>query len=56
MQWFRNMVHSYFTLCLRARDCINTAFPNTHGTAIWMRVKGPHHYKVTALASCVKWP
>ena len=21
-----------------------------------MRVKGPHHYKVTALGSCVKWP
>jgi hypothetical protein len=21
-----------------------------------MGVKGPHHYKVTALGSCVKWP
>ena len=23
---------------------------------LWMRVKGPHHYKVIALGSCVKWP
>ena len=23
---------------------------------LWMRVKGPHHYKVTTLGSCVKWP
>jgi hypothetical protein len=23
---------------------------------LWMRVKGPDHYKVTALGSCVKWP
>ena len=26
------------------------------GYGLWMRVKGPHHYKVTALGSCVKWP
>jgi hypothetical protein len=31
------------------------AFP-TPWYSLWMRVKGPHHYKVTALGSCVKWP
>ena len=32
-----------------------TAFP-TPMVQLWMRVKGSHHYKVTALCSCVKWP
>jgi hypothetical protein len=32
MQWSRNMVHSHFTLRLRARDYIN-GFPNTRGMA-----------------------
>ena len=54
MQWSRNMVHPHFTLCLRFHDYLN-GFPNTHGTAFGWESKGPHHYKVTALGSCVKW-
>ena len=55
MQWFRNMVHSHFTLCLRACDYIKQLSQHPW-YGLWMRVKGPHHYKVTALGSCVKWP
>ena len=53
MQWSHNMVHSHFILSLRVHDYLKR-FPNTHGT-LWMRVKGPHHYKVTALGFCVRW-
>ena len=55
MQWSRNMIHSHFTLCLRACDYIKRLFQHP-GYGLWMRVKGPHHYKVVALGSCVKWP
>ena len=55
MQWSRNMVHSHFTLCLRAQDYI-TWLSQHPWYGLWMRVKGPHHYKVMALGSCVKWP
>ena len=55
MQWSRNMVHSHFTLCLRARDYIQRLSQHPW-YGLWMRVKDPHHYKVMALGSCVKWP
>jgi hypothetical protein len=55
MQWSRNMVHSHFTLCLRAREYIKWLFQHPW-YGLWMRVKGPHHYKVTAPGSCVKYP
>ena len=55
MQWSRNMVHSHFTLCLRARDYIKW-LSHHPWYGLCMRVKGPHHYKVMALGSCVKWP
>ena len=50
-----NMVHSHFTLCLRAHDYIKHLSQHPW-YGLWMRVKGPHHYKVTVLGSCVKWP
>ena len=53
MQWSRNMVHSHFTLCLRAQDYI-TWLSQHPWYGLWMRVKGPHHYKVTALGSRVR--
>ena len=55
MQWSCNMVDSHFTLCLRARDYIKWLSQHPW-YGVWMRVKGPHHHKVTALGSCVKWP
>ena len=55
MQWSRNMVHSHFTLCLRVRDYIKRLSQHPWYDH-WMRVKGPHHYKVTALGLCMKWP
>ena len=55
MQWSRNMVYSHFTLCLRAHDYIKRLSQHPW-YGFWMRVKDPHHYKVTALDSCVKWP
>jgi hypothetical protein len=55
IQWSYNMVHSHFTLCLRARDYIKRLSQHPW-YALWMRVKGPRHYKVTTLGSCVKWP
>ena len=55
MQWSHNMVHSHFTLCLRDQDYIKWLSQHPWYN-LWMRVKGPHHYKVTALGSCVKWP
>ena len=45
MQWSCNMVHSHFTLCLRARDYIKQHFQHP-SYGLWMRVKDPHHYKV----------
>ena len=36
---------------LRTRDYIKRLSPWYN---LWMRVKGPHHYKVTALGLCVK--
>ena len=56
MQWSHNMVHSHFTLCLRVRDYLKQLSQHPWYYGLWMRVKGPHHYKVTALGSCVKWP
>ena len=50
-----NMVHSHFTLCLRAHDYLKHLSQHPW-YGLWMRVKGPHHYKVMALGSCVKWP
>ena len=55
MQCSCNMVHSYLTLCLRARDFIRRLFHHPW-YGLWMKIKGPYHYKVTALGSCVKWP
>ena len=55
MQWARNMVHSHFTLCLRFRDYLKRLSQHPW-YGLWMRVKGPHHYKVTTLGLCVKWP
>ena len=49
------MVHSHFTLCLRIRDYIKRLSQHPW-YGLWMRVKGPHHYKVMALGLCVKWP
>ena len=50
-----HMVHSHFTLCLRAHDYIKWLSQHPW-YGLWMRVKGPHHYKVTTLGSCVKSP
>jgi hypothetical protein len=55
MQWSCNMVYSHFTLSLRTRDYIEWISQHPW-YGLWMRVKGPHHYKVTALGSCMKWP
>ena len=55
MQWSRNMVHSHSTLCLRTRDYIKRLSQHPW-FGLWMRIKGPHHSKVTTLGSCVKWP
>ena len=55
MQWSHNMVHSHFTLCLRVHDYLKWLSQHPwYGRR--MRVKGPYHYKVMALGSCVKWP
>ena len=48
------MVHSQFTLCLRACD-YTKCLSQRPWYGLEMRVKGPHHYMVTALGSCVKW-
>jgi hypothetical protein len=53
MQRSRNMVHSHFTLCLRACDYIQRLSQHPW-YGLWMSVKGPHYYKVTTLGSCVK--
>jgi hypothetical protein len=53
MRWTCNMVHSHFTLCLRAHDYIERLSQHPW-YGLWMRVKGLHHYKVAALGSCVK--
>ena len=45
-----------FTLCLRASDYMKELSQHPWSYGLWMRVKGPHHYKVAALGSCVKWP
>ena len=55
MRWSCNMVHPHFTLCLRVHDYIKRISQHPR-YGLWMRVKGPHHYKVTALGLCVKWP
>jgi hypothetical protein len=55
MRWTCNMVHSHFTLCLRARDYIERLSQHPW-YGLWMRVKALHHYKVAALGTCVKWP
>ena len=47
-----HMVHSHFTLCLRVHDYLERLSQHTWYN-LWMRVKGPHHYKVAALGSCV---
>jgi hypothetical protein len=39
MQWSRNMVHSHFTLCLRARDYIKQLSQHPW-SGLWRRVKG----------------
>jgi hypothetical protein len=49
------MVHSHFTLRMRACDYIKRLSQHPW-YGLWMRVKGPHHYKVTTLGSYVKWP
>ena len=49
------MVHSHFTLCMRARDYVKRLSQHPWYN-LWMGDKGPHHYKVTALGSCVKSP
>ena len=51
MQWSYNMVHSHFTLCLKV--CVYLKQLSQHPRyGLWMRVKGPHHYKVTDVDSC----
>ena len=50
-----HMVHSHCTLCLRFRNYLKRLSQHPW-YGLWMRVKGPHHCKVTALGSCVKWP
>ena len=55
MQWSYNMAHSHFKVCLRTQDYIKWLSQHPW-YGLWMRVKGPHHYKVTALGSRVKWP
>ena len=55
MQWSRNMVHSHFTLCWRVCDYLKRLSQHPW-YGLWMRIKGPHHYKVTALGSSVEWP
>ena len=55
MEWSRKMVHSYFTLCLRGPNYIKQLSQHPW-YGLWMRVKGPHHYKVTALGFCVDGP
>jgi hypothetical protein len=50
-----HMVHSHVTQCLRAHDYIKQLSQHPW-YGLWMTVEGPHHYKVTALGSCVKWP
>ena len=55
MQWCCNLIHSHFTLCLRACDYIKQLSQHPW-YSFWMRVKNPHHCKVTALGSCVEWP
>ena len=40
MQWSCNMVHSHFTLCLKARDYIKRISQHPWYN-LWMRVKGP---------------
>ena len=55
VQWSRNMAHSHFTQCLRVRDSLKRLSQHPWD-GLWMRVKGPHHYTVTALGSRVKWP
>ena len=42
MQWSYNMVHSHFTLCLRARDYIKHRLSQHPWYGLWMSVKGPH--------------
>jgi hypothetical protein len=49
------MIHSHFTLCLRACDYMKRLSQHPW-YGLWMRVEGPHHYKVAALGSCLKWP
>ena len=55
MHWSRNMVHSHFTLFLRVCNFIKQLY-QIPWYGLGKRVMGPHHYKVTALGSCVKWP
>ena len=55
MQWSRNTVHSHFTLCLRTHDYIKQLSQHPW-YGLWTRVEDPHHYMITALGSCVKWP
>ena len=45
----------HFTLCLRVHECLKRLSQHSW-YGLWMRVKGPHHHKVKALGSCVKWP
>ena len=55
MRWSHNMIHSHFTLYLRANDYIKRLSQHPW-YGLWMRVKALHHYKVTTLSSSVKWP
>ena len=55
MRWSHNMIHSHFTLYLRAHD-YKKRLSQHPWYGLWMRVKALHHYKVTALGSSVKWP
>ena len=47
MQWSLNMVHSHFTLCLRARDYTN-GYHNTHDMAF--------RWESRALTTTCSWP
>ena len=47
------MVHFHFTLCFRARDYVKWLSQHPW-YGLWMKVKGSHRSKVTALGSCVK--
>ena len=47
MQWSRNMVHLSFHTMFEVRDYLKRLSQHLW-YGLWMRVKGRHHYKVTA--------